>query len=128
VPPCLAYGLDEGLTNFLSMLASNCTPPNLCLPSNCYYRCEPPHLVTSQSNFLWKYQTGQELHTTLIRILEMKLVTLTPPPSNDPTNASSLCYSGPELVKSWHFFTFGCFSFLIGFLHPPHNSSFNFSQ
>jgi hypothetical protein len=30
-----------GLMNYLSRLASKCNPPNLSLPSNYDYRCEP---------------------------------------------------------------------------------------
>jgi hypothetical protein len=34
MPPCLAYWLQWGLLNFLPGLASNCDPPDLCLPSS----------------------------------------------------------------------------------------------
>jgi hypothetical protein len=33
--------LRKGLSNSLPRLASNCDPPNLCLPSGWDYRCEP---------------------------------------------------------------------------------------
>jgi hypothetical protein len=40
-----AIDRDGGFTNVLSRLALNIDSPNLCLPSNWDYRCEPWHLA-----------------------------------------------------------------------------------
>jgi hypothetical protein len=54
IPPCPTLGWDGGggLMIFLPRLASHCYPSYLCLPSNCDYRREQPHLASTAFVFV----------------------------------------------------------------------------